>query len=102
MQKGPDDPDLCSPDGRLSSSHYTPRGLFHFKYRQSYNKSILPRRGLLRKGKRDPDHRWLGAALSSNLLAWHRSAARLPGVVLLWHRTHWLGTGLSPDSLAWG
>ena len=105
MQKGPDDPDLCSPDGRLSSSHYTPRGLFHFKYRQSYNKSILPRRGLLRKGKRDPDHPWLGAALASNPLAWGRSAARLPGVVPVrccsvaglagvapvWHQTHWLG-----------
>ena len=99
MQKGPDDPDLCSPDGRLSSSHYTPRGLFHFKYRQSYNKSILPRRGLLRKGKRDPDHRWRGAA-------WRRFVARLAacwlgaGLPPLCRQARWLGSALSPGSLA--
>ena len=111
MQKGPDDPDLCSPDGRLSSSHYTPRGLFHFKYRQSYNKFILPRRGLLRKGKRGPDHRrrgaalsricrqarWCGAALAPGSPARRCSSSGLAGVAPLWHRTHWLGANL----LAW-
>ena len=114
MQKGPDDPDLCSPDGRLSSSHYTPRGLFHFKYRQSYNKSILPRRGLLRKGKRDPDHPWRDAGLPPDSLAWCCFGIEPTGLAPVcrrtpWRgaepaglmRTYWLDAGLPPDSLAW-